>query len=48
MGNFLAWTGFYAVKYIAYIIIAVAGVMIGKTWGEHSRKKKAVAMEEHE
>lgn len=47
MGNFLAWTGFYAVKFIAYIIVVIAGVMLGKVWAEHSAKKKAVKAEDN-
>lgn len=46
MGNFLAWTGFYTIKYIVYFIIAIGGVMLGKVWADHSAKKKAVKVEE--
>ena len=47
MGNFLAWTGFYAVKYIAYLIVVIAGVMLGKVWADHSAKKKAIKVEKN-
>lgn len=40
MGNFFAWTGFYLVKYIAYIAIVVGAVFVGKAWGDHSKEKK--------
>lgn len=41
----LVWTGVYVVKYIAYILIVIASIMVGKKWGEHSRKKKAIKAE---
>ncbi|MBQ3599978.1 MAG: hypothetical protein II992_02100 [Lachnospiraceae bacterium] len=40
MANFFAWTGWYFIKYIAYIAIVVLGVVLGKAWGERSRSKK--------
>ena len=40
MGNFFAWTGFYLVKYIAYIAIVVGAVFVGKIWGDYTRSKK--------
>lgn len=36
--NFLQWTGFYAVKYIAYIAVVVVAVLAGKAWSGHSKK----------
>lgn len=47
MGNFFAWTGFYVVKYSAYIAIVIAAVLVGKVWGDHSKAKKK-AQEEPE
>ena len=41
----LVWTGVYILKYIAYILVAIGSILIGKKWGEHSRKKKALKAE---
>lgn len=47
MGEFLVQLGFYSIKYIVYLIVVVAGVVLGKVWAEHSAKKKAVKVEEN-
>lgn len=42
MSEFLVQLGFYTIKYIAYLIVVLAGVILGKVWANHSAKKKAI------
>lgn len=38
----LTMTAFYIVKYLIYILVVIAGVFVGKTWADKSKKKKEV------
>lgn len=36
----LTMTAFFSIKYVAYILVVIAAVLLGKKWGESTKKKK--------